>query len=242
MVHHAGVPHTGAIIRHQPQIVGSQSPEALAHHCKQAQPRAQTAMTLRSVVASVPFIRSRESAGPMVEYVVTDQMVGDRRSPGATILGVEFEYLLRQPSLLGPPAGSEHRDAMWTVYELASPERAPRSKYDVAASSITDIAASLVANCCGSGSPLFWSLQRPWLSVAAAALYSEKQSAPKWQSPEQDWRQAQLQTARCLPRAEGPRAESCGIALSYSRCGAHCPYSAYTGVKVEGTFKGEHYR
>ena len=120
-------PRTGGVIRHQPQIAGLQSPESLAHHCKQAQPRAQTAMTLSSVVASIPCIRSRESAGPMVENVVTDQMVGDRRSPGATILGVEFEYLLRQPSLLGPPTGSEHRDAMWTVYELASPERAHRS-------------------------------------------------------------------------------------------------------------------
>ena len=36
--------------------------------------------------------------------------------------------------------------------------------------------------------------------------------------------------------------ESFGIAPSCTRCGAHRPYSGYTEVKVEGTFKGEHYR
>ena len=46
---------------------------------------------------------------------------------------------------------------------------------------------------------------------------------------------------RRLPRAWGPRCESFGIAPSCTRCGAHRPYSGYTEVKVEGTFKGEHY-
>ena len=40
--------------------------------------------------------------GRLVVYFVTGQMVGDRRSPGATILGVETIYLLSQPSLFSP--------------------------------------------------------------------------------------------------------------------------------------------
>ena len=48
---------------------------------------------------SGPFIRSHASAGHLVVYFVTGQMVGVRRSPGATILGVETIYLLSQPSL-----------------------------------------------------------------------------------------------------------------------------------------------
>ena len=47
-------------------------------------------------------IRSIASAGHMVVCVVTVQMVGDRRLPGATILGVEVVYFLRQPSGFSP--------------------------------------------------------------------------------------------------------------------------------------------
>ena len=47
-------------------------------------------------------IRSIASAVHMVVCVVTDQMVGDRRSPGATIQGSEFVCFLRQPSLSSP--------------------------------------------------------------------------------------------------------------------------------------------
>ena len=50
----------------------------------------------------VSCIRSIKSAGHMVVCVVTGQMVGDRWSPGATILGVGTYYLLRQPSLSCP--------------------------------------------------------------------------------------------------------------------------------------------
>ena len=70
----------------------------------------------------VPCIRSHESAGLMVVYVVTDQMVGDRRFPGATVLGeggVETVCFLRQPSFPVPPTGREHLDGSWTVYEVA---------------------------------------------------------------------------------------------------------------------------
>ena len=61
-------------------------------------------LVVRCSWSSVPCIRSHESAGHMVVYVVTDQMVGDRRSPG-TVLGVESIYLLRQPSLSSPADG-----------------------------------------------------------------------------------------------------------------------------------------
>ena len=57
--------------------------------------------------------KHRQSAGLRVVCVLMDQMVGDRRFPGASILGVEVVYFLRQPSLLGPPTGPEHSDASW---------------------------------------------------------------------------------------------------------------------------------
>ena len=64
-------------------------------------------ITLRQVSSLLDVlrlcVRSHESASVSVVYVATDQMVGDRRSPGATILGGEIVYLLRQPSPSGPP-------------------------------------------------------------------------------------------------------------------------------------------
>ena len=51
---------------------------------------------------SVPCTRSPESAGHFVENSVMDQMVGSRRSPGATILGDEYKYLICQPSSACP--------------------------------------------------------------------------------------------------------------------------------------------
>ena len=60
---------------------------------------------LRFSETLVPCIRSHESAGLLVVCVVTDQMVGGRRSPGAKILGGEIVYLLRQ-TIAG--------DALWT--------------------------------------------------------------------------------------------------------------------------------
>ena len=51
---------------------------------------------------SVPCTRSPESAGHFVENSVINQMVGSRRSPGATILGGALEYLTCQPSLYCP--------------------------------------------------------------------------------------------------------------------------------------------
>ena len=60
-------------------------------------------------------------------YFVTGQMVGDRRSPGATILWVETIYLLSQPSLFSPADMSRtswwiflpvHRDGFFCVLGL----------------------------------------------------------------------------------------------------------------------------
>ena len=69
-----------------------------------------TAEVAASSGTSVPCIRSQESAGHMVVYVVTDQMVGDRRSPGR-------QYWRSSPSTSSafhrfpvPPTGSVHRD------------------------------------------------------------------------------------------------------------------------------------
>ena len=61
----------------------------------------------------------------MVVCVVTGLMVGDRRSPGATILGVEVVYTLRQPSGVSPADRSRTSRwlALWTVYVMAVPER-----------------------------------------------------------------------------------------------------------------------
>ena len=42
------------------------------------------------------------SAGHRVVCIAMDQMVGNRRSPGATILGSENVYLCCQPSLYNP--------------------------------------------------------------------------------------------------------------------------------------------
>ena len=46
--------------------------------------------------------KHRASAGHLVVYFVTGLMVGDRRVPGATILGSEVLYFFRQPSRVSP--------------------------------------------------------------------------------------------------------------------------------------------
>ena len=51
---------------------------------------------------SDPCTRSLGSAGHFVECFVMDQVVGSRRSPGATILGGEFKFLFCQPSSACP--------------------------------------------------------------------------------------------------------------------------------------------
>ena len=60
----------------------------------------------------VPCTRSHESAGHLVVYFVTGPMVGDRRFPGATILGGEFSTSSANHHLSVPPTGSELRDAL----------------------------------------------------------------------------------------------------------------------------------
>ena len=55
----------------------------------------------------------------VVVCVVTDQMVGDRRSPGASILGARSCTSSTNHHSPVPPTGSVHRDALWTVFEMA---------------------------------------------------------------------------------------------------------------------------
>ena len=52
--------------------------------------------------SSVPCIRSLKSAGLFIVNFVMGLMVGDRRFPGATILGREVLYFFRQPSRVSP--------------------------------------------------------------------------------------------------------------------------------------------
>ena len=126
-----------------------------------------TAEVAASSGTSVLCIRCHESAGHMVVCVVTGQMVGDRRSPGATILGVATIYLLRQPSFLVSPTGREHLDGSWTVYEMAgsvhpdgflfegfrfAPPEALRPRASCCGSAITHLRCGFpCASCCGSG-------------------------------------------------------------------------------------------
>ena len=59
-------------------------------------------LDVRCSWTSVPCIKSIASAGQLVAHSVTGQMVGDRRSSRATVLGGETVYTLRQPSLSSP--------------------------------------------------------------------------------------------------------------------------------------------
>ena len=62
---------------------------------------------------SGPCIRSHASAGHLVVYFVTGQMVGDRRSPGADNTGGETIYLLSQPSLFSP---ADRFSTSWWIF------------------------------------------------------------------------------------------------------------------------------
>ena len=65
----------------------------------------------------------------------------------------------------------------WNTSARSSPEQAHRSSLldafhtTLRRPHLQDVAASLVASCCGSGILLCLSLQRPWLSVAAVTLF-----------------------------------------------------------------------
>ena len=100
-------------------------------------------------------IRSCESAGLLVVCIVMVQMVGDRPSPGASILGVVVMYIFCHPSLSGLADRFRttwwiflpvHRDgcfsALWTVYEFA---------FDVAASFLTLCRGSRILRPCRCG-------------------------------------------------------------------------------------------
>ena len=82
-------------------------------------------------------------------HFVTGQMVGDRRFPGATILGGEFFHFSRQPSRFGPADRLRTSWCLlvWTVYEMAGPVRSDGftflfADYDFAASLWPAVAAA----------------------------------------------------------------------------------------------------
>ena len=73
--------------------------------CEGADPR--TGFSSAGILIDVlglwfPASEASRVGGPLVVRIVPGQMVRDRRSPWATILGGEFVYLLRQPSHQGP--------------------------------------------------------------------------------------------------------------------------------------------
>ena len=119
--------------------------------------------------------KHRESAGLRVVCVVVDQMVGDRRPPAASILGVEVVYFLRQPSLPGPPTGPEHSDASWcgrctrwqvVYFQTGSFSRvcsgtSVRSTRGVAASFLTRCRGSRISRLCRCGDFGFVSRHKP---------------------------------------------------------------------------------
>ena len=67
--------------------------------------------------SSVPCTRNPESAGHLVVYFVTGLMVGDRRFPGATMLGARFSTSSANHPVSVLPTGSEPRDgfSFWSL-------------------------------------------------------------------------------------------------------------------------------
>ena len=62
---------------------------------------------------SVPCTRNPKSAGQFFVNFVMGLMVGDRRFPGATILGARFSTSSANHPVSVPPTGPEHSDASW---------------------------------------------------------------------------------------------------------------------------------
>ena len=83
--------------------------------------------------------KHRASAGHVDVCFVTGQMVGDCRSPRATILGVSFSASPVNHPVSVPPTGCVHRGA-FTVYEMAGPVRSDGFTFR---SAVHDVAASL---------------------------------------------------------------------------------------------------
>ena len=74
--------------------------------------RASLEISLSMFCDSVPCVGSRASAGHFVVHFVTGQMVGDRRFPGATILGASFSNSSANDPASVPLTCSELRDAL----------------------------------------------------------------------------------------------------------------------------------
>ena len=116
----------------------------------------------------VPCIRSHESAGHVVVFVVTGQMVGDRRSPGRQYWGRDHQPL-PPTNVSFPPTGREHSDASWcgqcTRWQVVYIQTGSFSRVFSGTSvhSARGVAASFLSRCCGS---------RIFVHVAAATSAS----------------------------------------------------------------------
>ena len=97
-------------------------------------------------------------------HFVTGPMVGDRRFPGATILGASFSTSSANHPLSVPPTHPELRDAWWTVYKMSGPVRSDGFSslgamclYGAAASLSPAVAAAAVLGVS--------TLRRPWFCL-----------------------------------------------------------------------------
>ena len=107
--------------------------------------------------SSVLCIRGHASAGHLVVYFVTAQMVGDRRFRGATILGRRFSTSSANHPVSVLPTGSEPRDGF--SFRVVLGLRIV----------VQDVAASFSDALSRQPSSSSTSLRRLWLGVAAQA-------------------------------------------------------------------------
>ena len=97
-------------------------------------------------------LHRKPRVGGRVVHFVTGPMVGDRRFPGAKILGARLSTFSANHSLSVPPTGSELRDVSWTVYEMVNIKTCAmswRMFFFVRRCGV------FVASCCGSDGPIF---------------------------------------------------------------------------------------
>ena len=121
----------------------------------------------------VPCISSHASAGLLVVHFVTDQMVGDRRFPGATILGASFPTCSANHPMSVPPTGPELRDAWWTLYNMSGPVRSDGFSF-LGAMCLYGAAASLSPAVAATAALCVSTLRCPMLTVAAAGILSSR--------------------------------------------------------------------
>ena len=96
-------------------------------------------MTCRLFWFTVPCIRSHKSVGQFIVNFVMGLMVGDRRFPGATMLGGRFSTSSTNHPVSVPPTGSEPRDGFSFGVVLGTSVHSTRG-----------VAASFLTRCRGS--------------------------------------------------------------------------------------------